>query len=171
MSELRVKNAAGGEDVFTVQPLLGEQSFLLQPLIAPAVADCGSLFGLFARAFSGEVGESEAMLVAAGLLDEAGPVIARLAGKLPPETLRTITRTLLAGATMNGVELYQPAGNPIDILLRGRTLDFWRLLIHAMRSSYPDFFGLLKGRRAPPVAGAPSATSGTSSPGSAGGSG
>ncbi len=46
-NELRI-----GDDVFTVNPLLGERSFLLQPLIAPVLPDCGALFGLFVRAFA-----------------------------------------------------------------------------------------------------------------------
>jgi hypothetical protein len=80
-------------------------------------------------------------------------------------------RTLLTGATMNGTLLYQgAAGEPIHVLLQRRTLDTWRLLIHAVRVSYPDFFDLARALRDRPAAGGSSATSNTSSPGPSTGS-
>jgi len=167
-----------GGDVFTVNPLAGERSFLLQPKLAPAVSEIVRLAVLFFRAV-GAAGESadaenevpaEKMAAAAEtVLDEASDIIARLCAKLGPD-LQPIMRELLAGATMNGKPLYgQPgAGNPIDGLMRGRTMDMWKLLAHAMTVSYPDFFGLLRAFRGAKKA-APSETPTTSSPGSAGG--
>jgi hypothetical protein len=170
-----------GDDVFSVSPLTGERSFLLQPLIAPAMADFGALFALFVRAFASgdeepkiaadEEPKANAVVEALDALEQAGPVIARLCSKLPPEQLRTIIRELLAGATMNGKPLYSVQGNPIDVLLQGRTMDFWRLLIHAMRVTYPDFFSLLRGLGVSSRGAANSTPSSTSNPGSVGDSG
>lgn len=182
-NELRI-----GDDVFMVAPLLGERSFLLQPLIAPAMTDFGALFGLFAKAYADFAGDEEPKVASGGdeepklelgemiddvmsALEQAGPIVARLCAKLPPDHLKAIVRELLAGATMNGKPLYSQQGNPIDVLLQGRTVDFWRLLVHALRVSYPDFFGLLRGLRGSSRGADRSAKSTTSDPGSAGGSG
>ena len=161
-----------GNDVFTVEPLLGESSFLLQPLLVPILADVAALYGLFTSAVVDLVGLKEGVTpegVAAAkakldqnvmsllpevqpALEKAGPIIARLCAKLPAADLQHIMRTLLKGATFNGQQLYTAQGNPIDIVMRGRTLDVWRLLIHALEVSYPDFFDLLRGPAAQPAA-------------------
>lgn len=167
-----------GNDVFTVSPLLAEASFLLQPKIVPILPDVGELYGIFTQAAAAVLSELKAPPAAAGAPQEseapapsagdgvspeqlaaasqlateymarASAAVARLCAKLPPDELRYIMRTLLQGATMNGALLYTPQGNGIDVLLRGRTLDVWRLLIHAVKVSYPDFFGLADALRA-----------------------
>lgn len=148
-----------GTDVFTVQPLLGEASFLLQPRLAPLLAELAAL--ATAQADSGD------SILA--LLERAAPIISRACEKLPAEELRTIMRTLLAGATMNGQPLYTQNGNPIDVLMMGKTIAIWRLILKALEVSYPDFFDLVRGLRAKAVAKVvASATSTTSHPGLAG---
>jgi hypothetical protein len=141
-----------GSDVFTVEPLLGEASFLLQPRILPLVSDLAAL----------ATAQADAADSILALLDKASPIVARACAKLPPSELRDIMRTLLAGARMNGSLLYTDKGNPIDFLMMGRTLDIWKLIIKALEVSYPDFFGLVKGLRGQAKAAASSATSTTS---------
>jgi hypothetical protein len=148
-----------GKDTFTVSPLLGEESFVFQPRILPLVAEVAAL--ATAQAESGDSLQA--------LLDKAAPVIARACAKLPPAELRDIMRTLLRGATMNGQRLYLDDGSaPINVLMQGRTLDIWRLLLKALEVSYPDFFDLVRGLRGKSKAEAPSETLVTSSLGSAG---
>jgi hypothetical protein len=153
-----------GNDVFTVSPLGGEASFLLQPKLLPLVVD----FVMAAGALNETVGEG---FDAAAIAAKVGPIVQSMVGKLSPDDLKYIMRTLLTGATMNGTLLYQgAAGEPIHVLLQRRTLDTWRLLIHAVRVSYPDFFDLARALRDRPAAGGSSATSNTSSPGPSTGS-
>ena len=156
-----------GDDVFVVSPLLGEESFLLQPKLMPIVADC--MTGFFAM--HEKVADGQLDYVA--LADKLSPLVQSIASKLPIEELRFIMRALLRGATMNGQQLYTPAGNPIDVLLQQRSLDVWRLLFHAVKVSYPDFFQAARRVLAGAAAAQPassSATSTTSSPGPSGGS-
>ena len=163
-----------GNDAFTVSLLPGEESFLLQPSIAPVIVEIVQLAALFARSLGGLPDDADAaqkIAAALPLIGEASAVVARLCAKLPRETLREMMRKLLTGATMNGTLLYQGSqGNPIDVLMQGRSLDIWRLVIRAMEVSYPDFFGLLSGFRVAAAKASPSETSATSSPGPAGGS-
>lgn len=144
-----------GANVFQVAPLLGEDSFLLQPRILPLVAELGAL--ALAQAESGE------SLVS--LLEKVSPIIARACTKLPPEELKFIMRALLKNATMDGQPLYKEAADGtvvalINVLMQGRTLDIWKLLTKALEVSYPDFFALARGLRAKAAAkDAPSETS------------
>jgi hypothetical protein len=170
-----------GNDVFTVSPLAGESSFLLQPKILPLLPDVGALVSLFATAMAAAPSapddateEAKALAsgaqvaAATGFLAEAAVVVARLCAKMPSADLKEVMRTLLEGATMNGTLLYTGQGNPINVLMQGRTIDIWRLLAHALKVSYPDFFGLLGAFRGRVGKAGASATSSTSSPGPAG---
>lgn len=126
---------------------------VLSELKAPPAAAGAPQESEAPAAGAGGEGVSPEQLAAASQLAteyvaRASAAVARLCAKLPPDELRYIMRTLLQGATMNGAQLYTPQGNPIDVLLRGRTLDVWRLLIHAVKVSYPDFFGLADALRA-----------------------
>lgn len=148
-----------GNDHFTVQPLMGEESFLLQMRILPLVTDLAAL----------ATAQSEAGDSILSLLDKAAPIVQRACAKLPPDELRIIMRALLKGATMNGQQLYTDQGNPINVLMMGRTLDIWKLIVKALEVSYPDFFGLVRGLVGRSKAAAAYAMSDTSSPGNAGG--
>lgn len=151
-----------GGDLFEVSLLDFETTCDLQPLLAPALADFLALYALgigeAARIMGTEDGASllereigevivEKLPEVTESLGKVSEVVARLAQKLPPETLRKIRRTLLQGATMNGKPLYSTAqgqGDAIGVLLRGRTMDFWRLLMFALEANYPDFFVLFR---------------------------
>lgn len=152
-----------GDDIFTVQPMLGEESFIFQPRLAPIVVELSSLLTL-------QVKEGEDHDIP-DLVGKIVPVVERVAAKLRPEELRDIVRTLLRGATMNGKPLYGDDGTRlIDVLMQGRSFTIWKLLAKALEASYPDFFDRLRGLRVRAEAARASGTSGTSSPGSAGGS-
>lgn len=160
-----------GAETFTVNALLAEDSFDLQPKLLPVLPDMLELYAMFAQEFlslaeekglDGDVPVEEVLDKGLALLARASPIISRLCSKLAPDELRYIRRTLLAGATCNGKPLYGGAtgqGNAIDFILQGRTLDMWRLQVFAVRVSYPDFFGLLAAlRKKPPQPDAPSET-------------
>jgi len=155
-----------GDDVFVVSPLLGEESFLLQPKLMPIVADCITAFVAM------QENVAEGGLDYAALAGKLSPLVQSIAAKLPMEDLRFIMRSLLRGATMNGKLLYAQDGAPINVLLQQRSLDVWRLLFHAVKVSYPDFFQAARRVFAGVAAqaAAPSATSTTSGPGPSGGS-
>jgi hypothetical protein len=145
-----------GGNVFTVSPLTFEASCDLQPLILPALADLARLYAVFIGQVteiakeSPDIGAADVISILPKMapgLAEASSIIAAVASKLPPEHLRRIRRTLLAGSTMDGKPLYPTVeGGAIlaDVLLKGRTIDGWKLLLFALEESYPDFFALLR---------------------------
>lgn len=160
--------------LFVVTPMTAMRSFVLQPRLAPVLAEAGALFyallGGLARS-QGAESQEDVKLDVGALLDADLDVNAiaagmgRICAKLPPGELQAITRELLAGATMDGVQLFaavQGDGDPFDIRMRGRTLDVWRLLWHALRVNYPDFFMALGGSGKPRPGANPSAASSTS---------
>lgn len=150
-----------GSDVFVIEPLLGEESFVFQSRVAPLVAEIMGLFGV--RADAADLG---------ALLEAATPIVARAARALPPEELRQVMRILLKGTTVNGKPLYSPEGQPllINVVMQGRTIDVWKLLVKSIEVSYPDFFDLLRAYGVRRGAAASSETSSTSTPGPAGAS-
>lgn len=174
-----------GTDAFTVNPLAGEESFVFQPRILPLVAELVALMGISSSGDDAPAPEEPAVpsddpvepppaaakpsRSLGDILAEAAPIVSRACARMPPEELRTVLRTLLKGATMNGQQLYTEKGNPINVLMRGRVIDMWKLVMFALQVSYPDFFGLLRGLRKKPAAATDSATSATSSPGPSGG--
>lgn len=137
-----------GEHIFIVPPIKATDAFYLEPLLAPAVSETLGAAALVAAS----VGKSDIGKLDIGDLPIASlqPVIESLCGKLGPDRLRTVTRSLLTGATMDGVLLYGAGGavDLIDTKLRGKTTVIWRLLWKAVQVNYPDFFDLLDGLRA-----------------------
>lgn len=121
-----------GGSVFTVVPLPAMQSFTLQadifPAVTAAIAELGGVTDL---------GEVDLVVM--------GRAAAAFFREMPRQRLDAIVRELLQGATMDGKQLFTPAGNPFDVLMRGRALDTWQLLWLALEVSYPDFFGRLAG--------------------------
>jgi len=118
-----------GGNVFSVVPLPAMRSFALQPRLAPALAEVVGVLG----SLSGDLD-----------VGALGPAVGRFFAKLPADELEAVTRELLAGATMDGAQLFTAAGNPFDLVMRGRTLDVWRLLAFAVEVNYPDFFALVR---------------------------
>lgn len=129
-----------GSNLFCVPALPAMRAFALQPRVAPAVATLVATLG--------EMGGTLAEMDVAAL----GPAMSKFCAALPAAELEAVTRELLADATVDGVQLL-----PVfDAKMRGRTMDTWRLLWHALKVNYPDFFGLLAARRAGGEAASPS---------------
>ena len=143
-----------GDNLFAVTPLTAMRSLILTPRIGPVVAEAGALFfGLLRDLTKTKGKEEEAQLSVAALLeaevdvDKIAASLGRIFGKLPPAELEAITRTLLAGSTIDGVQLFgavQGDGDIFDVKMRGRTLDVWKLLWHALHVNYPDFFEIVR---------------------------
>jgi hypothetical protein len=140
-----------GSNVFCVVPLPAMRAFALQPRVAPALAALASAVG----GVKGDLGDLDVTAL--------GPAMAQFCAALPSTELEAVTRELLAGCTVDGLPLFGEAGAPgvFDHKMRGRTLDVWRLLWHAVKVNYPDFFALLAARRAGEAVDAPSAASST----------
>lgn len=160
-----------GVDVFALSPMPAMRSFVLQPRVVPIATEVVTLAFGVARELMDDGATNldlQALLASDVDLSKVSEAIGKVCAKLPSQELDGLTRDLLAGSTMNGTPLFAPVaggGDPIDVLLRGRTLDIWRLLWHAVKVNYWDFFVALgaSGRRqsgASPSAG--SSTSPTS---------
>jgi hypothetical protein len=148
------------DKVFEVNPLLVEDSFDLQPDLMPVLPEIGQLIALF----FGDVSKFAALdkqddaatspeeksdilrqfaEEGGAMLAKASPILGRISKALPADRLRHIRRTLLRDATCGGVQLYGTSpreGDAINVLLAGRVIDVWRLLLFAVQISYPDFF-------------------------------
>jgi len=159
-----------GSDTFRVSLLDFETTCDLLPVILPAAAEIARLYALLfgevvrvAASTGKEAKDLDGQSIAdlqidaslvlkflpalTGPLADASAIIATVCEKLPAATLRHVRRTLLAGATMNGTPLYAIAEGQKDmigLLLRGRTIDGWRLMLFALKANYPDFFGLIR---------------------------
>lgn len=172
-----MKTLTIGSDTFTVDLIDPWESFLLEPLIMPIVADLvpAVMAGMStAQEQAGErpLGDLNIAEILP-VLDAIAPQVGAALARVTPKLLDEVSRKLLQNATMNGAPLFSPVaggGDPIRILLRGKTLIIWKLLFAAMRENYADFFVLL-GRDAASKAAGSSATSRASAqPGPAGGS-
>ena len=138
MSEIRKI----GEDTFAIEPLNAIPAFLLQPRIAPAFAEViGAVAGVITNSVDGELGVS----LAPDDLEGFAKAVSRFCQALPPKELESIVRTLLYGSRMNGILLFTDKGDPIETMLRQKTMVIWRLLAFAIEVNYPDFFAPLGG--------------------------
>lgn len=143
-----------------VEPLLALRSFDLQPRIIPIAGEVLRVIatardaGLFKSKGGGAEGLELALAdVETGpIVELALPALERVCRLLPRGELALLTRELLEGASAVGpagaVLLFGAMVGPnivdtFDTVFRGRTLDIWRLLFFALRTHYPDLFGLL----------------------------
>ncbi len=169
-----------GDRTYTVNPLPAMQTWRLQPKLAPAAGELAALYAWFVRESLRitdggrvDVGNDVLRLLPelADQLPNAAAAIRRICDVLPPGDLELITRTLLRTAKCDGKPLFTDGGgDPFDILMQGRTMDTWKLLVFAVEVSYPDFFASLADARAPSRTPGPSGESTISDPaGPAGG--
>lgn len=162
---------------YDVNPLLVEDSFDLQPKIVPILPEIGKLLALFygdvARFAELDKKDDEAETEedkeavtrefvdqAYAMLDKAAPILERIAKLVPPAELRYIRRTLLRDATgPGGKPLYDRKGDGdlVNIFFAGNTIGLWKLLIFAVKISYPDFFAIAASLKMLKRRGAPSA--------------
>jgi len=140
-----------GGNVFVVNPLSALRSFALQPRIAPPLAE---VFGVLAslKTTVQSAGNALEMADKVGIenlldadidIESVIPVVGRFFSKLPADELMSLVRELLSGATMDNIPLFTANGDPFDVKMRGRTMDTWKLMWHAIKVNFPDFFGLL----------------------------
>ena len=138
-----------GSNTFSINLLSASDAFDLQPLLWPAVSE--ALGALATLASSGKmdltkIGEEDEAGAVEAIQKSSPVVIAAVAGifnRLPVERLRDVRKQLLQGARCDNKELFSAQGDTFEVIMRGRTLDTWRLLIWALRCNYPDFFDLV----------------------------
>lgn len=155
-----------GGDKFTVNPMASAwESFTLQPLMAPVLElfnEADKIPEILASLAGTDLAELDVMQV----LPAVPPVaraVARALGKIPPPDLAAICKALFAVVIVepNGASKGVVLADVFAILMRGRTLDTWRLLYACVRENYPDFFALLPARGGAQKAESPTAVSNT----------
>jgi hypothetical protein len=131
-----------GKNKFDVPAPSGMRSFALQQRIIPVA---GRVAGVFLHLLGSDDIESLANTDVVKVLPAAMPHIGHIFSEMPPGELEAITRELLKDAKCDGLQLFgSPGGDAFDALMRGRTIDTWKLLWHAVGVWYPDFFDLAR---------------------------
>lgn len=129
-----------GKNTFLVPAPGGMRSFSLQQKILPVASRLGAALGAIAK-----VTKTEDLmgLDVEKILPEALPYVSRVFSEMPAGELESIARELLRDAKFDGLPLFGQNGeDAFDALMSGRTLDIWKLLWHAIKVWYPDFFSL-----------------------------
>ncbi len=148
----------------------GMRSFALQQKLLPVA-------GRVANVFVQLVGNVKDVADIAGadvirVLPLAMPHVGEIFSQMPDGQLESIVRTLLGdpktgaieSATCDKLPLFSAGSDAFDALMRGKTVDTWKLVLHALEVWYPDFFGAVRGYLGPTAAKAsPSPGSDTSS--------
>ncbi len=139
-----------GDKQFHVPPPGGMRSFGFQQRILPVAGRVANVFLKLIGAGQGEYSKlagEDIMRVLPVALPEVGEVFSHM----PPGELEVLARTLLGdpktgaapgeAATCDKMPLFGGGvGDAFDGLMRGRTVDTWKLLWHAVEVWYPDFF-------------------------------
>jgi len=149
-------------DVFTVEPMLAMRSFALQARLAPAFFEAAATIAQVVGDDPKSIGDLNLEALA-----QYAPRLGAVFARMPPGEFEAIVRELLASATMNGAPLFarvQGDGDPFQTLMRGRTLQTWKLLWFALEVHYPDFFASVRALGVKSKAAGASATSSTSAP-------
>lgn len=141
-----------GGQTFVVPPPKASRTFALQQHLIPIA---GNILG----AFTVIIGKNDIKdLVESEIFESlpaALPALGRIFSEMPPGELDRVNRTLLGDPKISGDEkrvakcgdtpLFGMKGeDPYDEIMAGRTIDMWRLTIHALEAWYPDFFGLVQ---------------------------
>lgn len=151
-----------GETEFQIPPPKGMRSFALQQRIGPVV---GNLIGAIVSVLDMPgIGDVSKLLDSdvSKALPSALPALGGVLASMPQGELETLTKELLRDAKVKmGGAWVQLFGGPasteaddlFDTVMAGRSLDTWRLLWHAVRVWYPDFFALAALRKLGAAAG------------------
>lgn len=165
-----------GDRIFNVPQPYAMKSFALQQRIIPVFSRVVAVIANVVRFLpdDGGVIDVEKLLDTLDLekiLPAAMPHIGLIFSEMPRNELQELTAELLGDATCHvqeGVDVPLfggPAGgNAFDTMMQGRTVDIWRLLLHALGVWYPDFFALAARAGARRAAENGSKGSGTSTP-------
>lgn len=131
-----------GENVYNVPPPLGMRSFAFQQRILPVA---GRVINVFLH-LVGNGTDATGLLESdvARVLPQALPFIGQIFSEMPEGELEKITRELLKDATRDKAPLFNAplGGDPFDEWMRGKTVETWKLLWHAIQVWYPDVFTL-----------------------------
>src|SRR6185295_1782591 len=137
-----------GKHVFDVLLPRGMSSWALQQRIIPVA---GRVAGVLLHLLGSSDVEKLADTDVTEILPAALPHIGHVFSEMPQGELEAITRELLRDAKFGdegkvpSAQLFgSPGGDAFDLLMRGRTLDTWKLLWHAIGVWYPDFFDLAR---------------------------
>lgn len=137
-----------GDYSFDVPAPPAMRTFSLQQRILPVVGRVlGVLFSIGGKAVDTDLTKLKGGEIMA-LLPQAAPAIGEVFAAMPPGELEDLTRELLRDATVDGwggaskVKLFDGPGGAFDAVMKGRSLDVWKLLWHALEVWYPDFFAL-----------------------------
>lgn len=160
-----------GKETFIVPQPLGMKSFAFQQKIIPVASDIVRLIAHALRKSPTEDFKNFLEKDVLSVLPEILPYLGEIFARMPDGELEKITHTLLGDCKYiieGGAEipLFTPqlAGSPFDSLMRGRTLDTWKLLWHALGVWYPDFLSLGGLLAAKGASANPSEKSNTSNP-------
>lgn len=166
-----------GGTPFTVEPLFASDSFELQPRVMPILLALFRAQMTIVDAAGGKIenlGDLKVDISLVGpVLDQLAPIAEQACRNLPRGELKLLLRDVLKTSTANGIPLFGAptdiggqTANPFELIMRGRTLDTWKLLIFALRTHYPDFQGAFAaiGSAAKAATAAPSEASTTSPP-------
>lgn len=136
-----------GDREYLVPTPPGMRSFALQQRIWPVAARLGAaLAPLIPAWMSAEKLSDLDVAELAKLLPQSLPLLGEVFAAMAPGELEGITRELLRDAKCNGAALFgSQKGDAFDGLMQGRTMETWKLLLHAMEVWYPDFFGGARG--------------------------
>lgn len=149
-----------GGQVFTVAELDPWVTFPLQQRIWPAAAE---IIGAALSGMAGVEKPEDLLDIDLSKIDPAvfTSAIGRICKILPATELKALTEQLLAFSTVivNGklVALVGETGQ-FSTIMKGRTIDTWKLLFHSVRINYPDFFDRLVAKEGAPKSENPSAT-------------
>ena len=132
-----------GSNTFEVPPPKGMQSFGLLQRVLPVA---GRLMGVLLSLVGEDPSLDAEKLLGMDLLrllPLAVPGFGRIFAEMPAGEFELLTRALLADTKCDGLPLFgTPGGDAYDTLLRGRTIDSFKLLWEAIRVWYPDVFTL-----------------------------
>lgn len=143
-----------GKEKFVVPQPKGMASFALQQRVLPVAGRVVEVIASLLAAngeiknFLDDKGQFTAGKLLGGdilkVIPSALPAMGRVFSEMPPGELEALTRALLREATCDGVRLFHESGgeDPFDLIMKGRTMDTWKLLWHAIGVWYPDFFAL-----------------------------
>jgi hypothetical protein len=137
-----------GKHCFDVPLPRGMSSWALQQRVIPVA---GRVAGVFLSLLGSTDIETLADTDVTKVLPAAMPHIGHVFSEMPQGELEAITRELLRDAKWGdegknpSMQLFgSPGGDAFDSVMRGRTIDTWKLLWHAIGVWYPDFFDLAR---------------------------
>jgi len=140
------KEVKVGDRLYQIEALPALRAFTLQSKVAPIAIEIVDGLGGVLKNVKGTLKDFLEQNVL-DLLPLATPVLSRVFAKLTETDLEEITKTLLWNTRCNGQCLFTQEGSgSFDVVMRGRPMETWQLLFHAIQVNYPDFFEMFAGK-------------------------